>query len=115
MASTPLDQSVAVCELLADLPITKAATTSRVVVNNPLIRVVCFAMDAGQVLTEHAAARAVVVQLLSGTMTFTVAGTDHLLQPGDVIYLAPNERHAVVANEACHMSLVLIDHTRDHE
>jgi quercetin dioxygenase-like cupin family protein len=28
---------------------------------------------------------------------------------GDVIYLAPNERHALVAVEAAQMSLVMVD------
>lgn len=115
MASTPLHESLAITDLLADLPITKEATTSRVVVNNPLMRVVVFAMDAGQQLTEHSSTRAVVVQLLSGKMTFTIAGNDNLLTAGDVIYLAPNERHAVVAEEPCHMALVLVDTEYDHE
>ncbi|KAA8721002.1 cupin domain-containing protein [Corynebacterium spheniscorum] len=115
MARTLLNQSLAVTELLADLPITKEATTSRVVVNNPLLRVVLFAMDAGQQLTEHSSPRAVVVQLLSGKMTFTVAGEANVLSPGDVIYLAPDERHAVVADEPCHMALVMVDCDHDHE
>lgn len=115
MATTPLTESLAITKLLADLPITKEATTSRVVVNNPLMRVVVFAMDAGQQLTEHSSTRAVVVQLLSGTMTFTIAGNDHVLAAGDVIYLAPNERHAVVAEEPCHMALVLVDTEYHHE
>lgn len=115
MAATPLHESLAITDLLADLPITKEATTSRVVVNNPLLRVVLFAMDAGQQLTEHSSTRAVVVQLLSGKMNFTIAGKDNILSPGDVIYLAPDERHAVVALEPCHMALVLVDYTYDHE
>lgn len=115
MASTPLNQSLAITDLLADLPITKESTTSRVVVHNPLLRVVLFAMDAGQELTEHSSARAVVVQLLSGKMTFTVAGEANVLAPGDVIYLAPDERHAVVAEEPCHMALVMVDCDYEHE
>ncbi|MDO5701047.1 MAG: cupin domain-containing protein [Bowdeniella nasicola] len=109
MAATSRTESAAFINLLEELPITKAATTSRVVVNNDLLRVVLFSFDAGEQLTEHASPRAVVVQLLSGKMTFNVAGEDHLMVPGDVIYLAPNERHALVAEEACHLSLVMVD------
>lgn len=115
MATTPVNESQAQLGLLEALPILEEATTSRVVVNNPLLRHVLFAMDAGQVLTEHSSGRAVIVNLLSGDMEFTVAGTVHNMVAGDVIYLAPGERHAVVAKTACHMSLTLVDteYTKD--
>ncbi|MEZ5085024.1 MAG: hypothetical protein R2722_01815 [Tessaracoccus sp.] len=74
MATTELDQSVPVLNVLTDLPVTKEATTSRVLVNNPLLRVVDFAFDEGQLLTEHSSPRAVVVTLLSGTMDFDIEG-----------------------------------------
>lgn len=109
MASTPINESQAQLDLLAALPILDEATTSRVVVNNPLLRHVLFSMDKGQVLTEHSSPRAVVVTLLSGDMEFTVAGTAHNMVAGDVIYLAPGERHAVVATSPCHMALTLVD------
>lgn len=48
-------------------------------------------------------------------MTFTVAGEANVLAPGDVIYLAPDERHAVVADEPCHMALVMVDCDYEHE
>jgi quercetin dioxygenase-like cupin family protein len=58
MVRTPTDQSVTVSELIANLPIGAEATTSRVVVDTPAIRVVMFAMDAGQELTDHSSPRA---------------------------------------------------------
>ena len=64
MPATERDQSVVHTGVLADLPVTREATTSRVLVNNPLLRVVDFAFDEGQLLTEHTSPRAVTVTLL---------------------------------------------------
>ncbi|MDQ1248958.1 MAG: hypothetical protein QG597_3332 [Actinomycetota bacterium] len=108
MATTELGTSVAREAVFADLPIPHEATTSRVVVNNELLRVVMFAMDAEQELTDHAAARAVVVQVIEGELTFTVGATAHDLVAGDVVYLAPNERHAVLARTPTRFALVLV-------
>lgn len=90
------------------LPISEDATTSRTLVNTDAVRVVLFAMDAGQELTEHAASRAVVVQQIEGTLQFTVAGRTETMQPGDVVYLAPGDRHALVAQTPCRFSLVMV-------
>lgn len=98
-------------DLLAELPITKEATTSRVLINNPLLRYVLFAFDTNQQLTEHSSPRAVVVNLLSGTMDFTLEGTVHHMVAGDVLYLPPHAPHALVATAPCHMALTMVDPT----
>ena len=109
MAATETDQNIAVANVLQDLPVTKEATTSRVLVNNPLLRVVDFAFDEGQLLTEHTSPRAVVVTLLSGTMDFDLGSETHHLTPGDVLYMAPGAVHALRATSPCHMQLVMVD------
>ena len=106
---TDVETSLAVTDLLGQLPVTTSSTTSRVVVDNPVLRVVVFAFDTGELLTEHTSPRAVVVQLLDGAMRFTVGDTEHTLAPGDVVYLAPGERHALVADAPSHLSLVMVD------
>lgn len=108
MPTTPVNQSGVFVHTSDDLPISKEATTSRVLVNNELLRHVMFAMDKGQVLTDHSSPRAVIVNILQGRMRFTVAGVDHEVVAGDVIYLAPDERHAVEALEPSRMGLTLV-------
>lgn len=108
-----LSDNIAQLNVLADLPVAKESITSRVLVNNPLLRVVTFAMDAGEMLTDHASPRAVVVQMLDGAIRFTVAGEEHSLVAGDVLYLAPGVQHEVVADAASHMTLVMVDHAAD--
>ncbi|WP_311377078.1 cupin domain-containing protein [Actinobaculum massiliense] len=107
-ATTASSTSLVVTDVFKELPIAKEATTSRVLVNNDVLRHVTFSMDAGQVLTEHASARAVIVNILRGKMRFVVAGQTYEVSDGDVIYLAPGERHAVEAIEPTYMSLTLV-------
>lgn len=108
MTTTSVSESRVFPQTSSDLPISKEATTSRVLVNNELLRHVMFTMDKGQVLTEHSSPRAVIVNILEGHMRFTVAGVDHDVVAGDVIYLAPDERHAVEALEPSRMGLTLV-------
>jgi len=107
MTRSEVTQSTVVRDLHGELPISAEATTSRTVVSNDAVRVVAFAMDQGQELTDHSAPRPVVVQVIEGQLAFTVAGERHELMAGDVVYLAPNERHAIVALTPCRFVLVM--------
>ncbi|WP_404390380.1 cupin domain-containing protein [Humibacillus xanthopallidus] len=106
---SPVSESSAHVGLLHALPVVAESTTSRVVVTNDVLRIVQFTFDAGEMLTEHASPRAVAVQLVSGRMRFTVDGTEHTLEDSDVVYLAPGASHALVAETACRMTLVMVD------
>lgn len=105
---TPLNESAFHTGIHADLPISSGATTSRVIVNNPLLRTVAFALDEGQELTEHLSPRAVIVQVTQGRLNFTVGGQTRELTAGDVVYLAPNDRHALVALTPARFVLVMV-------
>ena len=109
MPMTPVTESLFCLGLNEALPISEEATTSRVVVNNDVLRTVVFTFDAGQQLTEHASPRAVVVTLLEGEMDFSIGARKERMGAGDVIYLAPNDRHALTAVTACRMQLVMVD------
>ena len=106
---TPLSESSAHLGLAAALPVVPGSTTSRVLVTNEVLRIVQFTFDAGEMLTEHTSPRAVAVQLVSGRMRFTVDGGEHVLEAGDVVYLAPGASHALEAETACRMTLVMVD------
>ena len=106
---TPVSESLFKLGLSQALPISEQATTSRVVLNNSLLRVVVFTLDAGQLMTEHTSTKAVVVTLLEGEMDFSIGSRHEILHAGDVVYLAPNEPHALTAVTACHMQLVMVN------
>lgn len=96
-------------DVYRNLPITPGRTTSVVLENNERLRHVVFAMGAGCDMKEHASPRAVIVNLLEGVMDFWIGADKHVLHAGDVIYLSPGEKHALVAVEPCYMSLTLVD------
>lgn len=108
MTKSPVDQAVVIERLHEALPVSAEATTSRTLVSNEAVRVVAFAMDAGQELTDHATPRPAVVIVTAGTLDFTVAGAGHELTVGDAVYLAPGERHALVARTPSRFELVLV-------
>ncbi|BDA63424.1 cupin domain-containing protein [Actinomyces capricornis] len=108
MPTTGVSESLFSLGLSQALPISQDATTSRVVVNNDVLRTVMFTFDAGQELTEHASPRAVVVTILEGEMDFSVGGRTERMSAGDVLYLAPDDRHALTAVTACRMQLVMV-------
>ena len=106
---TPVAQSSAHVGLETALPVIESSTTSRVVVDNEVLRIVQFAFDAGEALTEHSSPRAVSCLLSTGRMTFTVEGHDHDMGPGDVVYLAPGAPHALTAHEPSRLTLTMVD------
>ena len=103
-----MQQSTVVTGVAKQMPVTASATTSRTLVDNEAVRVVVFAFDTGEQLTEHTASMPVVVWLLSGAMRFDVAGQSYELAVGDCVYLAPNELHALEATEPSLLSLVMV-------
>ena len=109
MAPAPRTASQVVAGVHRELPISTHATTSRTLLHNESVRVVVFAFDTGEQLTDHAAARPVLVQLIEGRLRFSVEDEEHELVAGDVVYLAPGVRHALEALEPSRLTLVLIE------
>lgn len=110
MARSSRDLSEVVAGVREELPIPHRATTSRALLDNEAVRVVTFAFDTGQQLTEHTAAGPVVVQVLEGRMRFGLDGSEHELGVGDCVYLAPGAPHSLEALAPARLSLVLVHH-----
>lgn len=109
MPRAALTESQVVTGVHTDLPMSNHATTSRALLDNDAVRVVVFVFDTGEQLTEHTAAKPVVVQLLEGRMRFQLDGVDHELAAGDLVYLAPGAPHALEALQPSRVSLVLVN------
>ena len=108
MTHSSSDVSEVVSSVEEELPIPHRATTSRALLDNDLVRVVAFAFDTGERLTEHTAAGPVVVHLIEGRLRFEVDGAEHALAAGDCVYLAPGAPHALEALEPARIALVLL-------
>jgi quercetin dioxygenase-like cupin family protein len=106
------DQPLTVVEdLTLAVEVQAESTVSRVVLQAAGARVVLFAFDAGQELTEHTAAVPVLLQVLSGHLSVTAAGTTVELRPGGLVHLAARLPHAVVAIEPTVLQLTMLQGT----
>ena len=85
------------------------STVSRTVLKAEGARIVLFAFDSGQELTEHTAAVPVILQALDGRFEITAAGRTVHLGPGDVVHLGSRLPHAVLAREPSRLLLTMLD------
>ena len=98
-----------VAQLAGLVEIQEEATVSRTVLKAEGARVVLFAFDKDQVLTEHTAAMPVLLQTLEGLLRVTADGRSVDLAPGDVIHLGTRLPHTVEAIEASKLMLTMLD------
>lgn len=83
-------------------------TLSRVLYRDDQVRVVVFAFDEGQELTDHTASKPAIVQVVSGRIRLALDGEPVELGPGSWVRMAPNLTHSVLALEATVMMLTLL-------
>jgi len=71
-------------------------------------RTVLFGFAEGQELSEHTSTQHALIQILSGECEFSLAGKPHSLKAGTLLYLPPNQAHAVKATKQFSMLLILL-------
>ena len=84
------------------------AVVSREIIKKETGTVTVFAFDKGQGLSEHTAPFDAMVQILDGTATIRISGTNHTVSAGQFIIMPANEPHALDATERFKMMLVMI-------
>ncbi len=77
------------------------------VVRHGPLSMILFAFDEGGYLKEHQADGEVIIHVLRGRLTVTVASEDVTLKEGQLLALAPSQRHAVRALEESDMLLCI--------
>lgn len=85
------------------------AIVSRTVLAADGARLVLFAFDVGQELSEHTASMPVLLQVLDGRLSVSAGGRTEELQPGGVVHLSARLPHAVVALEPTRLLLTMLD------
>ena len=90
-----------------DVAVQPGAVVSKVVHRADGLDVTVFGFDTGEQLTEHQAARAAVVQVLSGRLRFTVDGEELDLVDGSWLHMTPGTPHSLIAGEPTVMLLTL--------
>jgi quercetin dioxygenase-like cupin family protein len=81
---------------------------SREIIKNDRGRVIIFAFDAEQGLSEHTAPFDAVVNVIEGAVDITIAGQPHRLQAGQMIIMPANQTHALQASGKFKMMLTMI-------
>jgi len=109
-AGPPAGVHMTVVEDVASLvEIQPESTVSRTILKAEGVRVVLFAFDAGQVLTEHTAAVPIMIRAATGHLRITADGRTVDLRPGAVIHMGTRLPHSVEAVEPSTMVLVMLD------
>ncbi|MFV0453111.1 MAG: cupin domain-containing protein [Propioniciclava sp.] len=99
----------AIANLNDEIALQSEATVSKTVMKAEGARVVCFAFDTGQVLTEHTAAMPVLLAVTEGRLRITADGRDVELVPGGLIHFGTRLPHAVEALEPSKLTLMMLD------
>lgn len=80
---------------------------SRTLLRTKHSRIVLFGFSEGQELSEHTSTQHAVIQILTGECEFSLAGKPYSLKKDDVLYMPPNQPHAVRATKEFSMLLTL--------
>ncbi len=96
-------------DLAALIGIAPESTVSRTALRAEGVRVVLFAFDAGQELTEHTAAVPILLQVLDGRLRVGAEGARVELAPGGVIHIGTRVPHELFAIEPSRMVLTMLD------
>ena len=100
--------SVGSANLLAAVPVANGAVVSKPLINTASCKVIVFAMDAGQSISEHHAPYVASVHVLDGKLDFTVAGERHQLAANDWLLMPFDARHDLTALEPTRFVLTLL-------
>jgi len=90
-----------------DVEIPDQGTLSKKLVDDR-VRLVLFAFDRGQELTEHSTPRPVIIQIERGHLQISVEGDTFEARPGSWLSLEPSQTHSVLAIEPSVMLLTLL-------
>lgn len=104
------NESMSDVAAMADLvEVAPQSTVSRTILRAEGTRLVLFAFDAGEELSEHTAAMPVLLQALDGRFDITAAGRTVELVPGGIVHLGTRTAHAVLAREPGRLLLTMLD------
>jgi quercetin dioxygenase-like cupin family protein len=84
------------------------AVVSKEIVKQSGGTVTLFAFDQDQGLSEHTAPFSALAIIIDGTAEITVAGDKHLVKTGEMLMMPAGKPHALKANQAFKMMLVMI-------
>ncbi len=98
----------AVADLGALIDVPEGGTVSKPLLADGGLRLILFAMDGGQIITEHRSPVLATVHVLTGRLRLTVAGQPHDLGPHGWVAMPPDAPHDLEALEPCRFLLTMM-------
>jgi quercetin dioxygenase-like cupin family protein len=95
-------------DLLAEATPPSGGILSRTLFSDEQVKVVLFAFDAGQELSEHTAAVSAIIQILSGEGTILLGGDLREARPDTWLHMPPRTPHSITAVTPLVMLLTLL-------
>ena len=95
-------------DLATEVEIPAEGTLSKVLYKDDQVRLVLFAFDAGQELTEHTAAVPAIVEVISGRLQVGLGDDEAELAAGSWVHMPAKLPHSVVAVEPSVMLLTML-------
>lgn len=84
------------------------AVVSKTLLDKKAGTLTLFSFDVGQGLSEHTAPYDATVQVIDGEAQITIAGKSQTVQTGELIIMPANVPHALQAEKAFKMLLIMI-------
>lgn len=78
------------------------------------LQVFRFILPAGQEFAEHKVHGEVIVQCLEGEVEFTSHGKKQVLRPGELVYLAGDDAHALRGLRDASVLVTIVSEKKDH-
>jgi quercetin dioxygenase-like cupin family protein len=94
-------------ELRDDESYRRSGRLGRTLARSGRLRLVLVALNAGVEVGTHQADSPMVIQVLEGRIGFSLAGRDHELRAGQVLFFEAGEAHDIRALEECALLLTL--------
>lgn len=101
-------QHAAAADLADLIDVPEGGTVSKPLIAEGGLRLILFAMDAGQIISEHRSPVLATVHVLTGRLQLTVAGETHDLGPHGWVAMPPDAPHDLEALEPCRFLLTMV-------
>ncbi|HEX5053486.1 MAG TPA: cupin domain-containing protein [Planctomycetota bacterium] len=101
-------ESVGVAKLLEAVSVVAGSVVSKPLVHTTSCKMIVFAMDEGQSISEHHAPYVATVHVLDGRLDFGVAGAQYELGPNDWMVLPVDAKHDLTAVAPTRFLLTLL-------
>ncbi|QAT48861.1 cupin domain-containing protein [Caproiciproducens sp. NJN-50] len=97
-----------VFRLTEQVEVLPGQVVSKTLSQNAALSVTLFAFDKGEEIGTHVSEGDALVTVLEGTGRFTINGAEHVLKAGESLLMPSRKPHAVFAQDAFKMLLLVV-------